>query len=73
MLIFSFVIGGILNIAFLLYSIDAHYERLYDSSTSEGIVSTGGVMTAIITLVIQLGIILSLFNLSTWYLNLMLY
>jgi hypothetical protein len=61
-LIFTFPIGGILNLAFLAYAFftDRLENVLRDSSTSEGIVSKGGVVTAIITLVIQLGIILCL-------------
>ncbi|MCW5206728.1 hypothetical protein VU08_07340 [Desulfobulbus sp. F5] len=50
MSIFSFAIGGILNLAFLIY----YY---FDDSASKGIVSTGGVVTAIITLVTQLDLI----------------
>ncbi|MCW5199830.1 hypothetical protein VU05_03870 [Desulfobulbus sp. F1] len=71
-LFLSFVIGGILNLAFLIYAIDDYFleDVLRDGSTSEGIISIGGVVTAISTLVIQLGIILSLFNLLTWYLDL---
>lgn len=57
-LIFSFVIGGILNIAFLAYSlVTGRLENVLRGSTSEGIVSKGGVMTATITFLVQFGII----------------
>lgn len=59
-LIFLFILGCILNLAFLAYALFTYrlVNVLSDGSTSEGIVSKGGVVTAIITLVIQLGIIL---------------
>jgi hypothetical protein len=56
-LIFTFLIGGLLNLAFLVYAgISGRLMNFYDG-TSEGIVSKGGVVTAVITLVIQIGII----------------